>query len=205
MSERHGLPPHVFTDDPGKWDSESRLQVDVGQTGFWLGLQRRISYEFNIPNATTQVIKFDTASDFIIQFQSLSVDTGALRFRAFRSVQGTAGGTYGTTIDQWRVNLMSTTPTSEENVTLTTGGTFTPGVDELPAEVLRLRTSGATAQRTSVSGSAADERGLPSDVYYLMLENIAGSGAATGVFDLRWEERPATLGDWLIDEYGRYE
>lgn len=205
MSERHGLPPHVFTDDPSDWDSQSRVQVDVSQTGFWLGHQRRISHEFNVPNGATQVLKFDSASDFIIQFQGISVDAGAIRLRAFRDVQGTEGGTFGTTIAQWQVNLMSTADSPAGNVTITTGGTFTPNGGEAPAEVIRARTSSATAQRISVSGNVSDERGLPAGAYYLMLENIAGTGEAQGVYDLRWEERPATLGDWLIREYGRYD
>lgn len=205
MSEDQGLPPHVFTDDPSRYDSEARLQVDVGQTGFWRGHMHRVSHEFNVAVGATQVLRFDAAADFIIQFQSVSVDTGAIRFRAFRATQGTQGGTFATEIAQWRVNLMSTAAAPIENTTITTGGTFTPTGGQSPAEVIRVRTSGATAQRTSVSGAAADERGLAAGVYYLLLENISGSSEATGVYDLRWEERPAGLNDWLVNEFGRYE
>ena len=207
---KHGLPPQLFTADPDVWDDESRIQVDVGQTAFWQGRQFRISFEYNIASGQTQVIKFSSPVDFILQFQGISCDVGAAMFRAFRAGDGTPGGTFGTTIPVFRNNAMGVAPAPDQQVTVTTGGTFTPdsppaGLESLASETIRLRAGQATGQRTSVSGSASDERGLfPAD-FYLLLENIAGSGEARGVFDLRWEERPDNLDDWLPNRYGRYD
>lgn len=202
--EFHGLPPHLFTDDPSASSSQARIQVDVAQTGFWLAHHQRISYEYDIANATTQVLKFTSPVDFILQYQNLSCDTGAIRFRAFRAADGTEGGLFSTQILVSGSNGMNTAPEYSNEVTISTGGTFTPTGGVEPREVIRLRVSSATAQQTSVTGAAADERGLPPGSYYLLMENIAGSGSSTGVYDLRWEERPASLNAWLTDKFGNY-
>lgn len=202
MTERHGLPPHLFTDDPGKWDAQSRIQVDVGQTGFFQGREFRISYEYNIANGATLVFKFSSPVDFILQKQALSCDEGAVAFRAYRSDAGTPGGTFGTPAPIFANNAMAAAPEYASVITVDSGGTFTPS--GAPAEVIRVRSGTATGQRISVGANTTDERGLPAGDYYLTLANIAGSGSATGVYDLVWEERPPIINQWLPDEFGEY-
>ena len=202
--ENYGLPPHVFTDDPSNSDSEARIQVDVSQTGFWLGHHFRVSFEYNVANGTTKVLRFTSPIDFILQFEDLSLDEGAIRFRAFRNGDGTPGGAFDEPVQILKANAISSIADYTGQATIDTNGTFTPTVGVPPREVIRLRTSGATAQQVTVTGEAADERGLPADTYYLLLENIAGSGAAKGVFNLRWEERPTDLRTWLKNKFGEY-
>lgn len=206
---KHGLPPHLFSADPSEFNSEARIQVDVAQTAFWQGRQFRISHEYNIANGSAQVLRFSSPVDFLLQFQRLSCDEGAVLFRAFREVDGTPGGTYGTAIPVFGNNVTSTAPAYAMQATVMTGGTFTPdsppaGIQSAAAETIRLRVANASGQQTSVSGSASDERGLFAATYYLQMTNIAGSGAARGVFDLRWEERTEGLNSWLPDKFGRY-
>ena len=53
----------------------------------------------------------------------------------------------------------------------------------------RARTANANAHASSVGGGISDERGIAAGTYYFVMTNL-GSGAASGVFSARWEERP---------------
>lgn len=166
----------------------ARMAVDVANTGFWEGTEFRISYEFNIPTATTQCFRFNSGSlDFLLQLQKLSVDQAAIRLRVYRSTQGVESGTWNESIPIYRQNFTQYTKDIDPVTVIDSGGVFTPNGGEAAVETLRVRSSGSTAQRTSISGDIADQRGIGAGVYYLCLENIANS-TATGVFDLRWEE-----------------
>ena len=164
------------------------LRVDVAETGFFEGREFRISQELAIGSGQTQVFRFDAPIDFILQRQTLEVDAGAIRFMAYRDSQGAEGGTF-TPVAMYGVNIMSGAPDYARQCSVSTGGTFAPGVGEESVETIRLRTAGSTAQRSTVTGTVGDQRGLSAGVYYLMLENI-GNGEAAGVFTLKWEERP---------------
>lgn len=203
MSESHGLPPHLFTDSPAEWDSQSRVQVDVGQTGFFQGREFRISFEYDIAVGNTFVFKFSSPIDFILQKQALSCDQGAVAFRAYRSDDGTPGGTFATPAPIFANNAMQAAPEYVSVITVNSGGTFTASGN--PAEVIRVRSGTATGQRISVGANTTDERGLPAGDYYLTFENIAGSGNSTGVYDLVWEERPDNINAWLRAEFGEYD
>ena len=200
---KHGLPPHLFSDSPSRYDSEARVMVDVAETGFFQGREFRISYEYDIANGNTLAIKFSSPIDFILQKQSLSCDVGGLAFRAYRSTDGSPSGTFGTPVNVLQNNAMTASIEYTRQASVTSGGSFTPSGDA--SETIRVRSGTATGQRISVGSSTADQRGLPAGDYYLLFENIANSGAAEGVYDLVWEERPDDLDDWLINEFGDYD
>lgn len=165
-----------------------RLRVDVAETGFFEGREFRISEELSIAAGATLVYRFTSPVDFILQRESLSIDAGELVFRAYRENQGTAGGTW-TTTPSFPNNLMASAPAYTRQATIEKDGTFTPGVGESPAEVIRLRTASSTAQSSTIAGAAGDQRGLAAGTYYLVIVNN-GNATTTGTFDLRWEERP---------------
>jgi len=165
-----------------------RVRVDPGNTAFWEGKEFRISREF-VVGATPLVFKFDAPVDFILQSQSLTCDIGNIRFRAYRAAQGVESGTFDIIEPIYQQNGIAGTKGLDSIVALTTGGTFTPNEGEVATETIRLRVSNSTSGQTSVSGTLGDERGLPSGVYYLELARIDGNDTATGVFDLKWEER----------------
>ncbi|MFP4104821.1 MAG: hypothetical protein ACLFVU_01930 [Phycisphaerae bacterium] len=209
MSERHGLPPHVFTDDPGQWDSRGRVAVDVRQTAFAQGRQFRISYEYDVPEDENVVLRFESPIDFILQYEVLTCDDGSVRFRAYRSDDVTESGDYDTDIPIFSNNAMNRVGGLSGQVSIKTGGDITPdsppsSLQSLAVETMRIRTANANSHRASVSGACGGERGLFPGTYYLEIANI-GNGKATGVLDLRWEEVPDDIGDWLDDEYGRYD
>lgn len=167
-----------------------RLRVDVSQTGFWEGREQRVSYPLSIPSATPVVLKFTSTINFILQFQNLTSDTAGILFQAWRSSQGTEGGTFNSIVGILPNNSMTTTPVYARQCTIEAGGTFTPDLGEVPSETIPVRVAGSTAQRSTVGGSSVKERGLPPGTYYLVFSNISGQGTATGVYDLVWEERP---------------
>jgi len=165
-----------------------RLAVDVSNTAFFEGKEYRVSLEYAV-GGTPLVLRFDAPGDFILQRQALSCDAGNIRFRAYRDVQGVESGTFGNIIPIYSVNLMAESPAVMPQAGITSGGEFTPNEGEPSVETIRLRTSGSTAQRITVTSAVGDERGLPAGVYYLVLARMDGSDTAAGVFDLSWEER----------------
>lgn len=184
-----GLPLDVLTSDHF---NTRRLKVDVGQTGFWEGREFRISEELSIPSSTQVVFKFTSPINFILTKQSIECDQEGIKFEAFRSSQGTEGGTFNQPIAIYGNNIQSGTPEYTGQIAITTGGTFTPSAlpTGKPVEIIRLRTASATAQRTSVGGSASGERGLAADTYYLKFTNLTGSGTASGTYALTFQEQP---------------
>lgn len=185
MVAPHGNAPPLATRRELEY---ARERVDVANTAFWEGKEFRASYEYAVA-ATPLVFRFDSPVPFILQFQSLTCDTGNIRFRAYRSTQGTEGGTFANVIPVYQQSMLPESLPLASQVSLTTGGTFTPAVGQAAVETIRIRTSGATAQRTSVTGAIGDERGLAAGIYYLELGRIDGTDTAEGVFDLKWEER----------------
>jgi hypothetical protein len=99
-------------------------------------------------------------------------------------VGGAEGGTF-TPVAIWGKNRMTEQPEYIGQVSINTGGSVAGGQ---VAEVLRIKASGATAQRVSVGNTAGSERGFPPGDYYLKLSAIGGN--VTGTFALVWEERP---------------
>jgi len=118
--------------------------------------------------------------------QSIVLDDGAIKMTA--TVGGTPGGTFAESLPIIGKNQMAKRPLPYyvPVTTITAGGTVTGGT---VVEIVRVMAAGATAQRQTVGGSQSDERGLAAGEYIVKLENI-GSGIATGVYSLVWEERP---------------
>lgn len=166
-----------------------RLRVDQAQTGFFEGREFRAFAELDIPSGQSLVLRFTSLVDFILFAQNLSVDQGAIRLSAITG--GTSSGTW-TALPVIGKNRMSSRRKYaggyyQSQVTIESGGTVTGGT---VVEVVRVVAANSTAQRSTVGGGVADERGLPAGVYHLKLESI-GNGAAKGVYSLFWEERPA--------------
>lgn len=181
--ERVDLSPDLYTSDR---EGFRRLRVDTGQTGFFEGREFRTFFELNIPTSTSVYLRFTSPIDFIIFEQSLTLDSGSVRFTALTGA--TPGGTYSTSLPVIGKNRMTTrkTPFYSPQITIETGGTATGGTI---VELFRVTAANATAQQQTVLGAASTERGLPAGTYYLRLENI-GNSAAIGVYSLIWEERP---------------
>lgn len=180
--ERVDLSPDLYTSDI---EGYRRLRVDTGQAGFFEGREFRTFLEVNIPAAGSVYVRFTSPKDFIIFEQSLTLDAGSVRFTALAGATST--GTYATPLPVIGKNRMDERlfPYYVPTVTLATGGAATGGTI---VELFRVVSSNATAQQRTVLGAESTERGLPAGTYHLRMENI-GTGAATGVYSLIWEER----------------
>lgn len=184
------LPHDMYTSNA---EGFRRIRVDTGQTGFFTGREFRTFFEFSIPAGQVQVLKFVSLVDFILFEQSLSVDAGGIRFQALTGA--TEVVTFNTPLPvigknrmaqrqspyYTPVNTVTTHATPVALGSAVTGGTV--------VENFRVVAANATAQQTTVSGGAQSERGLPAGTFYLRLHNF-GTGTATGVYSLFWEERP---------------
>ena len=171
-----------------------RYRVDVGQTGFFEGREFRMVRKVSVESGTPLVFRFTSAVDFILSEQTLNCSAGDLEFFAWRSTQGTAGGTFtalpvapiGKNIGSTR-RLYDGLP-YDSQVGLATGGTFTPTDVEAYVDYDRAKTANNTAQRASVQGGNDSARYLAAGTYYLILESL--NGTSVGRFALAWEERP---------------
>lgn len=190
---------HVIrpTDDliTDPYGSNPRFKVDPGETGFFARRMWRVSHEFSgagVVGATPVVFKVSIPVNFIIHAQSLQVDIGGIAMRAYRGNQGTEGGTFGTAVPILSNNFMTEEPAYTFQASILTGGTFTVTPGQVAVETIRVRTSGATAQQTSVGGQTFDHRGLFSaDHFYLVFSKLSGvAGDSEGVYSLLVEERP---------------
>lgn len=185
-------PPFDLLTDGGDGPAR-RLRVDSGQTGFFARRMWRVSYEILALDATPLVFKVVVPTNFIIHHQELEVDAGGIALRAYRTGQGTEGGTFGTAVPLYSMNFMDEQLPYTFQATINTGGTFTPAALPVGAavETIRVRSGNATAQQISVGGTAFGERGLLYSTYYLVFSKLDGvSGASTGVYTLIAEERP---------------
>lgn len=174
--------PPITTNNQGE---HRRLKVDVGHTGFYQGREFRTFYEFNIAAGQSTYLRFVSPIDFIVFQQNLEVDDGSIRMSI--SSGGTPAGSFNVQLPIIGRNRMSERPLPlyEPVITVQSGGTHSGGTE---LDVMRLVAANATSQRTSIGASISDERGLPAGTFYLRFQNF-GTGAATGVYSLYWEER----------------
>lgn len=191
---RHGLPIQLFTGDPNDPNAECRLQVDQAQTGLYEGREFRVVRKISVTAGTPLVFRFTSTVDFILFQQTLNVSEGDLEYYAYRSTQGTAGGTF----TALPVGPIAKNSSAEfkmydgaryvSQVSVASGGTFTPTDALQYVDYDRAKTSGATAQQISVRGGDDSERYLAAGTYYLILTSTTGT--SVGRFALAWEERP---------------
>lgn len=179
MSLIDGFPSDLFT---SKEAGLRRVQVDVGQTGFFEGREFRFDYEIS----TGIVFKFSSPIDFILQSQSLSSHDGVSTLTVWSANQGTEGGSFNVPAKVLPNNGMSDTPAYTPVITINSGGTFTPTDSDvnLSREYIKAVSANATAQRSTVGGNGVEERGLPAGDYYLV---FTGTDAS---YRLVYEERP---------------
>jgi hypothetical protein len=182
MTQRFGLPRWVWTDNPDDPFGESRLQVDVGQTGFFTGREFKTFYEFSIASGATKIIKIIAGTPTIVQQFVVDLWTADLRVELIAG--GTEGGTFGTALPVLPTNGIRTDYASQ--VTLAVGGTHSGGVVQ---DVIQLYAVSNPAKGSATEGGADSVLGFPVGTYYIKLQNI-NSVTATGVFKARWEERP---------------
>lgn len=185
------FPPWILSSEK---ENIGRVQVDVGNTGFFDNREFRYFREMTIPTTEsrwTRVTVDGSGDGIILRLQKLTVDAGAIRFRAWRDTSP-AGLTFAApaspTSGVFANNNLPSAPAYTQNTVIENAAQDADPVDGVVAEIIRVRSSGATAQSATVGASVIGERGIAPGVYYLQFENISNS-SATCVYDLIFEER----------------
>lgn len=180
-----GLPVDMTTESltPGL----RRLQVDVGQTGFFAGREFRIFKEYTV-GATPLVFRVivpSTLRGIILQSLRVSCYQGGIIMRTYRD--GTPGGSWTPEVI-WPNNGIPDVPGYVGQVTIQSGGTLTgsSGASDALAAFANETGKSATTSMTIAEG----ERGLPAGTYYLEVSRITGVsvdslGIISGVFEER--------------------
>lgn len=171
-----------------------RVQVDQGSTGFFENREFRFFREMTIPTGESRWARVTVDTDgfgIILKLQRLSVDQGAIRFRAWRDTNP-LGLTFAAPASPnsglFGNNNLASAPAYEAQTIIENAPEDADPVGGVVAESIRVRSAGATAQQASVGQSVVGERGIAPGVYYLQFENIT-NGSATGVYELIYEER----------------
>jgi|SRR6478736_1300431 len=181
------IPLNLITGS-GVGDGSNRLRVDSAQTSFFGKREYTLSSELNIPATNKQLFRFVATDDFIVEQLSLEVDGGAARLTTWSG--GTPTGTFSA-LSPVAANSMSEGPVAPAPImtVATTGpGATVALVGGTQIDVLRVVAANATAQASTVGFTQDSYRGRAAGTYYALIENV-GSGAVTGGFRIRWEQR----------------
>ena len=120
-------PPSKILTDNGGQGPNSRLRVDVAQTGFFAGREFRTFKEWSVATTATYVIKAVVPVNTILFEFGIEVEAGSARIETV--VGGTEGGSFSETLPIFVTNTMTERPTpfyTAQNL-LTAGGTLTGG------------------------------------------------------------------------------
>lgn len=158
-----------------------RIKTQNSSEAFEDGRGFRLPYEYSLTD-TPVVLRFVSAVDFMLSSQTLICDQGNIRLDAYRD--GTESGIW-TTVPTFKRNIVDNQAYVGQ-VIVSTGGAITPITPSV--DIIRVRTSGATAQQSNVSEALNSSRKLSAGTYYLQLSRIDGNDVSTGVYLIEWEE-----------------
>jgi hypothetical protein len=174
-----------------------RLRTDVSRTSFFEGREFRTYKELDIAASATYVMKIVVPTNIILYGLAVAIDSGWVRIGGYAG--GTEGGTYSETLPMFAINGMSAggdnrrtdyngnNTTYTRQLVMTAGGTHTGGIE---LDVSRVKVSGNSNASSTVGEAGLDERGVAAGTYYFRFLNLSAMDAITGVFRMRWEERP---------------
>lgn len=179
-------PPHkLLTDNDG---DNARLRVDTAQTSFFTGKEFRTFLRLNVAQGNSLYMRFSCPVNFILHDERIVINSGEADHTAYRVVTNVAGPwTQRPAIGR---NIMTERPMpyyAAQGV-LEYGGSFTVNAADEVGPPMIPKTSGSTAQQSTVPSGNSRERGLAPGTYYLKLTAV--NGPLVGVYYLDWEERP---------------
>jgi hypothetical protein len=160
-----------------------RIRVDVGQTGFFEGREFRTFKELDIPTGGTYTVKVTVNRNTIFWNMSVVLESGGIRLLTVAGGADTVAPTGS--LPRIPKNRMTVAPVVEPLNILQDGGSMAGGTI---IDVSRLSKTSSTAQRSSIGGSIADERGVAPGVYYFVFQNTSNN-QVIGTFHAFWEER----------------
>lgn len=177
-----GFPSKLFTDNDGAGPN-SRLRVDIAQTGFFAGREFRTFKEFAVAETSIYVVKIVVPVNTILHEFVVQAEAGALRLETV--VAGVEGGVFAEVLPAISTNTMTEKPQPPyvAGVVMTAGGALTDGT---VIDVSRLKTADVSNFAATTGGEGGDERGVVAGTYYWRFT----LAAFVGVIKARWEERP---------------
>lgn len=142
-------------------------------------------YPASNPDAAFSRVKTDD------QLASFFAGVQARSFRELSLAAGaTPGGTWAESLPVIPKNEMSVRPAPlyVPQSHLEAGGTFSGGT---LYDVIHVKTAGGTGHQSTVGGNRDDVLGAPAGTGFYKFSN-PGSGTATGIFTIAWDELPAS-------------
>lgn len=178
-------PPAKLLTDNGGQGPNSRLRVDVAQTGFFAGREFRTFKEFSAAETSTYVIKIVTPINVILFEFGLEIEAGTIRIETISGGAPVEGGSFSENLPRIPTNTMTEKPQPPyaTQIALTAGGTLTGGT---VIDVLRAKAADNSNFAASVGAEAGAERGVAPATYYWRM-TMTGF---IGIIKARWEERP---------------
>lgn len=166
-----------------------RLKVDQEDTSYVLGVQFRVSYPLTIADGVPVTLRFTSPIDFELISQTLESHQSGYVLEVFRDAQGAETGLFNSVVPIYKNNFQSTAIEYTNQVTIETGGGFTPDAGQGAVETIHILASSATAQKSTVFAGADGKRGLAAGAYYLRFTKFEGVGDALGVYSLIFNEK----------------
>jgi hypothetical protein len=176
-----GLPSDILSSDN---QETRRVAVEQGGTAYDEAREFRLSQTFSV-ETTPVTYKFESTRDVDLTRLVITVDSDGVAAVARRGSTETASFT-DTSPVVLTTNRKNSAPSVTSGVTVTTGGTIDDATGDYLGTI-RVRSAGATAQRSSVTSEPTDQLGLCPCTFYIQLTRL-GSGTAQGVLSLKWEE-----------------
>ena len=161
-----------------------RLAVDNRDTCFFEGRQGYVIIEFDIPEDQTEVLKFVSPVNIIVNRFRSTLILGAARIELLTG--GTEGGEFNGEIDVKPVNRMTTVSPYDLQVEWSKGGTHTGGTLQ---ELLLLNAGSPARQARADIGADELPVAFAPGTFYVRIESTSNS-SAQGIFRARWEENP---------------
>lgn len=166
----------------------SRVKTDDQLASFFAGTQARSFRELNLAAGASLYVRMVRPVDVILRKLGLFVNAGEIRREIYRSA--TPAGVWAESLPVIAKNETTGRPTPLyiPQSHLEAGGSFTGGI---LYDVIHVKTAGGTGQQSTVGGNRDDILGAPAGTGYYKFSN-PGSGTATGIFTISWDELPAT-------------
>ena len=168
-----------------------RIRTEEGSTALALNQAFRTSEPLSLDTVTNPSIQFEFNSpiNFTLINQSITCDLGGFLYQVYREDQGTVATAFSTPTRILRRNARTDAPSYTGQISINSGGVFTPNPLEVPVDTIRVLAGGNVKKISNVSGAEDSKRGLPPCKYYILIAPLAGiTGALLGVLELLFDE-----------------
>jgi hypothetical protein len=164
----------------------NRAFVSSELGSFYAGTEFRIFREFALSSGASAVIRLSRNVPIIIRGFYVNISSGEMEVEVFSGA--TPAGSWATKIPIFNKNNTGLVPLPkyETGAIALTGGTISGGT---LIDKLFVKTSGSTAQASTIGVQLVDEYGAPAGEGYYKFTN-SGNSTNSAIFHMWWEELP---------------